>query len=138
MWQTKYASAVPKNLGVEVNFRPCSEGYFLSRHPQSVLLRITFESYKVQLRRSKHDGQKWISHNNFSCEKGFSADFVSRRDTCCMYGSVLHWSKKNCELTCGILTRLYLDFKQVFFNINYFFQIQIFHQVLMMCWFYTM
>ena len=25
MWQTKYASAVPKNLGV--NFRPCSEGW---------------------------------------------------------------------------------------------------------------
>ena len=28
MWQTKYASAVPKNLGVGVNFWPCSEGYF--------------------------------------------------------------------------------------------------------------
>ena len=28
--------AVPKNLGVGVNFRPCSEGYFLSGHPQSV------------------------------------------------------------------------------------------------------
>ena len=25
MWQTKYASAVPKNLGVGVNFRPCSD-----------------------------------------------------------------------------------------------------------------
>ena len=24
MWQIKYASAVPKNLGVGVNFRPCS------------------------------------------------------------------------------------------------------------------
>ena len=24
MWQRKYASAVPKNLGVGVNFRPCS------------------------------------------------------------------------------------------------------------------
>ena len=33
MWQTKYASAVPKNLGVGVNFRPCSEGYFLSGRP---------------------------------------------------------------------------------------------------------
>jgi hypothetical protein len=30
MWQTKYASAVPKHLGVGVNFRTCSEGYFLS------------------------------------------------------------------------------------------------------------
>ena len=36
MWQTKYAAAVPKNLGVGVNFRPCSEGYFLSGRPQSV------------------------------------------------------------------------------------------------------
>ena len=31
--QTKYASAVPKNLGVEVNFQPRSEGYFLSVGP---------------------------------------------------------------------------------------------------------
>ena len=30
---TKYASAVPKNLGVGVNFLPCSEGYFLSGRP---------------------------------------------------------------------------------------------------------
>ena len=34
--------------------------------------------------------------------------------------------EKNCKLTCGILTRLYLDFKQVIFNIDYLFQIQIF------------
>ena len=33
MWQTKYASAVPKNLGVGVNFRPFSESYFLSVSP---------------------------------------------------------------------------------------------------------
>ena len=36
MWQTKYASTVPKNLGVEVNFWPRSEGHFLSGRPQSV------------------------------------------------------------------------------------------------------
>ena len=36
MWQTKYPLAIPKNLGVGVNFRPCSEGYFLSGRPQSV------------------------------------------------------------------------------------------------------
>ena len=36
MWQTKYALAIPKNLGVGVNFRPCSKGYFLSGRPQSV------------------------------------------------------------------------------------------------------
>ena len=33
MWQTKYALAVPKNLGVEVNFRPYSEGDFLTGRP---------------------------------------------------------------------------------------------------------
>jgi hypothetical protein len=33
MWQTKYAAAIPKNLGVGVNFRPCSECYFLSGRP---------------------------------------------------------------------------------------------------------
>ena len=35
MWQTKYASAVPKKVGV--NFPPCSEGDFLIGRPQSVL-----------------------------------------------------------------------------------------------------
>ena len=30
VWQTKYAAAIPKNLGVGVNFRLCSEGHFLS------------------------------------------------------------------------------------------------------------
>ena len=29
MWQAKYALAVTKNLGVRVNFRLCSEGYFV-------------------------------------------------------------------------------------------------------------
>jgi hypothetical protein len=33
MWQTKYATALPKNLGVGVNFWPWSEGYFLSGRP---------------------------------------------------------------------------------------------------------
>ena len=30
MWQTKYALAIPTNLGVGVDFRPFSEGDFLS------------------------------------------------------------------------------------------------------------
>ena len=30
MLETKYASAVPKNLGLGLNFWPCSEGYFFS------------------------------------------------------------------------------------------------------------
>ena len=33
MWQTKYVSAVPKNLGLGVDFRPCSEGNFLTWRP---------------------------------------------------------------------------------------------------------
>ena len=33
MWQTKYASAVPKNLEVGVDFWPCSEGDFLTGRP---------------------------------------------------------------------------------------------------------
>ena len=33
MWQTKYTSAIPKNLGVGVDFRPCSEGDFLTGRP---------------------------------------------------------------------------------------------------------
>ena len=33
MWQTKYASAVPKNLGVGVDFRPFSEDDFLTGRP---------------------------------------------------------------------------------------------------------
>ena len=28
MWQTKYALAEPKNLGLGLNFRLCSYGYF--------------------------------------------------------------------------------------------------------------
>ena len=30
MWQTKYVSAVPMNLGLGLDFRPCSEGDFLT------------------------------------------------------------------------------------------------------------
>jgi hypothetical protein len=33
MRQTKYASAVPINLGLGLNFWPCSEDYFLSVRP---------------------------------------------------------------------------------------------------------
>ena len=32
MWQTKYASAVPKNVRVGVDFWLCNEGYFLTGH----------------------------------------------------------------------------------------------------------
>ena len=47
MWQTKYAAAIPKNLGVGVNFRPCSEGYFLSGRPESVLCTIALIECKL-------------------------------------------------------------------------------------------
>ena len=36
MWQTKYAWAVPKNLGLGFDFRLCNEGDFLTRRLQSV------------------------------------------------------------------------------------------------------
>ena len=38
MWQTKYTSTIPKDLGVGVNFWQCSEDYFLSGRPQSMVL----------------------------------------------------------------------------------------------------
>ena len=44
MWQTKYASAVPKNLGVGVDFRPCSEDDFL----RSPWLRSLNERYYIK------------------------------------------------------------------------------------------
>ena len=37
MWPTKYALAV--NLGLGLNFRPCSESYFISGRPYSVVHR---------------------------------------------------------------------------------------------------
>ena len=37
MCQTKYASAVPKNLGLGFDFRPCNEGDFLTGRPESVI-----------------------------------------------------------------------------------------------------
>ena len=33
MWQTKYTLAVPKNLGLGVDFRSCSDGDFLTGCP---------------------------------------------------------------------------------------------------------
>ena len=45
MWQTKYASAVPKNLGLAFDFRLCSEGDFLTGRPQSVVLMYTSEIF---------------------------------------------------------------------------------------------
>ena len=47
MWQTKYASAIPKSLGLGLNFRHCSEGYFFSGRPQSV-------AQQIQLSQSKY------------------------------------------------------------------------------------
>ena len=44
VWQTKYAATVPKNLGLGLNFWPCSEGYFLSGRPQSVHSGTSFQN----------------------------------------------------------------------------------------------
>ena len=58
MWQTKYALAIPMNLGLEFYFRPCREGDFLTGRPQSVVqtksLEFAFEIYSplVQLLQS--------------------------------------------------------------------------------------
>ena len=45
MWQTKYAAAIPKNLGLGLNFRPCSEHYFLSGSPQSVMQKLISRNF---------------------------------------------------------------------------------------------
>ena len=47
MRQTKYAAAIPKDLGLGLNFWQCSEGYFLSGRPQSV--GCTAICFKVSL-----------------------------------------------------------------------------------------
>ena len=47
MWQTKYASAVPKKLGGGVNFCPCSEGCFLSGRLLSMHLDISPPSLTI-------------------------------------------------------------------------------------------
>ena len=57
MWQTKYASAVPKNLGLGLNFRPCSEGYFLSGCPLSVVT-IIFWTKKLKVYQAKHTSRQ--------------------------------------------------------------------------------
>ena len=45
MFQTKYASAVPKNWGLGLNFQPYSEGYFLSW--LSVVRGLNYISYSL-------------------------------------------------------------------------------------------
>ena len=46
MWQTKYVSAVLKNLGVGVDFWRFSEGDFLSQRPQSMVhTKINFKIF---------------------------------------------------------------------------------------------
>ena len=51
MWQRKYASAVPKNLGVGVNFRPCwaSVGRDLHLSAQRIKVRTALEIPKIKL-----------------------------------------------------------------------------------------
>ena len=47
MWQTKEASAVPKNLGLGFNFRLCSEGDFLTGHPLGQSINQKWKFCKV-------------------------------------------------------------------------------------------
>ena len=63
MWQTKYALAVPKNLGVVpknlevgVDFWPCSEGDFLTWLPYSLLpYKHLHIIYKPSMLKKNHD-----------------------------------------------------------------------------------
>ena len=48
MWQKKYASAVPKNLGLGLDFRLCSEGDFLTGCPWSVVMGISDNSIQFK------------------------------------------------------------------------------------------
>ena len=66
MWQTKYAAAIPKNLGVGVNFRPCSEGYYLSGRPQSVILTIHKDKIFC---KSSLKTKKWSSKSGWKVYK---------------------------------------------------------------------
>ena len=45
MWQTKYALAVPTNLGLGFDFWPCNEGDFLTGCPQSMDLAKEVEEW---------------------------------------------------------------------------------------------
>ena len=54
MWQTKNASAVPKNLRVGVNFQPCSEGGWL------------FPLWASVVREFYNEKLKYIKVNAFS------------------------------------------------------------------------
>ena len=53
MWQTNYASAVPKILGVGVDFRPCSEGNFLTGRLYSMEKFIHEAVYNLQCHKNK-------------------------------------------------------------------------------------
>ena len=69
MWQTKYASAVPKNFGLGFDFRPCSEGNFFTGHPQSVCIQIKKmpRVCKISKKTEEHllkenlEGCEWVS-----------------------------------------------------------------------------
>ena len=61
MWQTKYASAVSKYLGLGFDFRLCSKGDFLNGRPQSVgstTLHLGSSSLKNwHLQKTKRENQ---------------------------------------------------------------------------------
>ena len=83
MWQTKYVSAVPKNLGFGLNFRPCSEDFFLSGRPQSVCNAISAATVYLQSHNLQHD--KTIDHYVIFCA-GFS---TKRREDFWFCGRIL-------------------------------------------------
>ena len=64
MWQTKYVSAVPKNLGVEVDFRQCSEDQndFMSGKKSKIRDFKTSYLYLYDLKYKASRRKKQIQH----------------------------------------------------------------------------
>ena len=55
MWQTRYALAVPINLGLGFDFRPCSEGDFLTGRPYSRQKNPDHETQTRELQKASED-----------------------------------------------------------------------------------
>ena len=76
MWQTKYASVVPKNLVVGVDFWLCSEGNFLTGRPQSVTKRMSSSTYNID---------KLFFINKLLTNKSFFVHFMLYINCFCSY-----------------------------------------------------
>ena len=66
MEQTKYASVVPKNLGLGLNFWQCSEGYFISGRPESVIV----SNGQSQSKKKVNTSQVLLPQHQSTYERG--------------------------------------------------------------------